>query len=611
MIPDIIIRLREGIMFGDTLRALWIVASFLAIFFWFPSRLSSQNYKRGWVISIAGGWVRMALCAAIAVVLLPMLKVLTAITVIFLLAVAFLVTWLYRHEWKLQKGVASLQRQVLGGVRRLETRFQGLRMVAQGRRGYGKSFPQSHPVYRWAMSLRNKEFFVAGFLTVVGLIGLLYWEDALREVRFTWPDQYVALLHAREAMLNMVPEGRPIVFPALLAITSLISGSDPLQTTRFLCPLVACLAVLCLGLLVRMCSPVAAASLIAMYCFGEAAFPPAGNASTVALTGIEKVYAILWRNSPTATRATTEFQLGLGFLFLGLVFLGDWYWNRRRDSLIDFVCCLLLVGMVSQLLLLVFAILGAAFLWRPAILLPSFFLLGLSLAISAIVWPEAMTDEASMILPAAIAVGVGWFVAMTVKLLRAAAGAPAEPAALVTFAVIAVFWLPPHRPVKQPLEYESVVRETEEITKKFPRQKWMLIAPIEQLPETLGLGVYKDLASFVEDYQTQVERPEFRFPEPQEDLFIYVEKMPFQIFDSEPSFVSFSVLTDVTYRNYRSPAGRASLESAAMQLCDSYRRHHSDADIYFEDDSLRIYHIHQQAAMNRKAGISPDGEEKQ
>jgi len=606
MIPAITIPSREGIMLGDALRALWIVASFVAVFIWFPSRLWSHNHNRGLVISIAGGWVRMALCATIAVVLLTMLKVFTAITVIFLLAAAFVLTWLRQHEWGLQKSVAGLQRQVLAQIRKLETRFLGLRLVAQGRRG--KSFPQARLFYAWAKSLRHKEFFVAGLMTVVGLTGILYWGDALRELRFTWPDQYVVLLHARESMLNIVPGGRPMVFPALLAITSMISGSDPLQTTRFLCPVVACLAVLCLGLLVGMCSRVAVPSLIAMYCWGGAAFPPAGSVSTVATTGMQKLYAALCGNSPAATRATTEFQLGLSFLFLGLVFLADWHGNRRRDSLIDFVCCLLLVGMVSQLLLLVFAILGAASLLRPAILLPSFSLLGCGLAISAVLWPRPLTDDASMIVPAAMAAGLGWLVAATVRLLRFGTGA--EPAALMTFALIAVFWLPPHRPAQQPLEYESVVRQTQELAEKFPRQKWLLVAPVEQLPETLGLGGYKDLANFVAEYQAQVETPEFRFPEPQEDLFIYVEKTPFQIFSREPSFVSFSVLTDITYRNYRSPAGRASLESAALQLCESYRRHHSDADIYFEDDSLRIYHIHQQAAMNAKAGTSHRGEEK-
>lgn len=598
-------------MIGDVLRALWIVVSFVGIFFWFPSRLSPQKHNRGWVISIAGGWVRMALGATLAVVLLPMLKVLSAITVIFLLAAGFAVTWLQQHEWGVQKGIASLQKQVLAGVRGVEARFLGLRLVARRRlRGRREFFPQAHPCYAWARSLKDKEFVAAGFVAVVGLSLVLYWGDALREVRFPWPDQYVALLHARESMLNLSPGGRPIVFPAVLAVTSLLSGSDPLQTTRFLCPLVGCLAVLCLGLLVGTCSEGAAPSLIAMYCFAGAAFPLTGDEPLVATTTMQKLDAIFWRNSLTATRGTTEFQLGLSFLFLGLVFLADWCWSRRRDSLIDLVCCLLLVGMVSQLLLLVLVTLGAAFLVRPAILLPSFLLLGCGLAIAAVLWPHPLTDDAAKILPAATAAGLGWLVAATGMLLRWATGTPAEPAVLVTFAVVAVFWLPPHRPVKQPLEYESVVRQTEELADKYPRQKWLIVAPVEQLPETLGLGGYKDLANFVAEYQARVEVPEFRFPEPQEDLFIYVEKMPFQIFSREPSFVSFPVLTDITYRNYRSPAGRASLESAAMQLCESYRRHHSDADIYFEDDSLRIYHIHQQAAMNTKAGTSHSGEEK-
>lgn len=39
-------------------------------------------------------------------------------------------------------------------------------------------------------------------------------------------------------------------------------------------------------------------------------------------------------------------------------------------------------------------------------------------------------------------------------------------------------------------------------------------------------------------------------------------------------------------------------------------RHHSDADIYFEDDSLRIYHIQQQTAMNAKAEAPQSGREK-
>jgi hypothetical protein len=127
-------------------------------------------------------------------------------------------------------------------------------------------------------------------------------------------------------------------------------------------------------------------------------------------------------------------------------------------------------------------------------------------------------------------------------------------------------------------------------------------APVEQLAETFGLGGHEDLAGFVEKYRSQVSSPEFRFQDARENLFIYVEKRPFQIFSREPETVSFSVLTDPTYRTYRSPGGRASLEAAALQLCESYRQYHSNTDVFFENEVLRIYHIHQQQGSDTKAG---------
>jgi hypothetical protein len=143
------------------------------------------------------------------------------------------------------------------------------------------------------------------------------------------------------------------------------------------------------------------------------------------------------------------------------------------------------------------------------------------------------------------------------------------------------------------LEYEVAARKTQEIAYEFPRERWRIAAPIEQFSETIGFGSYEDLATFVGKYSNQASSPEFRFPDAPEDLFIYVEKKPFQMFSREPAFVPFAVLTDATYRAYRSPAGRASLESAALQLCESYRLHHSDLDVYFEDEQLRIYHLRQ------------------
>jgi hypothetical protein len=71
-------------------------------------------------------------------------------------------------------------------------------------------------------------------------------------------------------------------------------------------------------------------------------------------------------------------------------------------------------------------------------------------------------------------------------------------------------------------------------------------------------------------------------------LFVFVEKHPFQYFASEPKVVSFSILTDPTYRNYRSPAGRSSLEMATMRLCERYAEVHPSR-IFYEDQDLKIY----------------------
>ena len=94
---------------------------------------------------------------------------------------------------------------------------------------------------------------------------------------------------------------------------------------------------------------------------------------------------------------------------------------------------------------------------------------------------------------------------------------------------------------------------------------------------------------FVEQYAEEVNNPKFQFPVGGTDLFIFVEKIPFVTFADEPISLPNSILGDRTYRYYRSTAGRASLEFEALQMCEAYRKNHSDSQIYFEDEELRIY----------------------
>jgi hypothetical protein len=67
--------------------------------------------------------------------------------------------------------------------------------------------------------------------------------------------------------------------------------------------------------------------------------------------------------------------------------------------------------------------------------------------------------------------------------------------------------------------------------------------------------------------------------------------------------VSFSILTDPTYHNYRSPAGRSSLEMAAMKLCERYTRLHPGR-IFYEDDNVRIYQFSQDSVTTVSDGAA-------
>jgi hypothetical protein len=192
----------------------------------------------------------------------------------------------------------------------------------------------------------------------------------------------------------------------------------------------------------------------------------------------------------------------------------------------------------------------------------------------------------------AAAIGVGCFVAFVHSTLTAFTGKRTDALVLAICLVVATVWFRPNHLVGQFLEYEEAAQQTKKINTTLPRQRWEVIAPVEQLPETFGFGGYEDLALWVDKYKKSVSDPDFHFKDPPQDMLIYVEKNPFQMYAAEPAMVSFATLTDATYRNYRSPAGRASLESDAQQLCDNYRVNHSDMTTFYEDQNLKIYRIH-------------------
>jgi hypothetical protein len=587
----------------DALKAFWILVVFLLTFFWLPAHLFSGRPNRPRVIRIAGNCARTVLCMTILVFLLCGLRVFGVITVVLFLLGAIAVAR-FRKRGGVSRGLwASLQSTTINIMRRVESRSFSLflpvsrHVATSGRRSWGSR------VNAWLRLLEGKELLGACFVVVLGMTVVLRTEHAVRELRFDQPEQYSTLLRARELMLNIHPAERPFVFPAMIAATSLLSGADPMQVTRFLAPVTGLLAVLAVGLLIQVCAPrVSVACVAAIYCLGAAAFPPARNQTDVAMSAMEKMERV-FTGSPALVRARPEFALGLVFLLLALAFLADWYRNSRGwDSLLDFTCCLLLTAIISQVLLMVLVIVAGVVLLRPLAGLVAFAMLCYGwIASAALTAVIIVPDEMRTILPVAAAILVGCFLAFIEARLAVAESRRAETVLLAACLSVAAIWFRPQQLSGRCLEYEAAARATQEIASRFPRQSWVVAAPVEQLAETFGMGGHEDLAGFVEKYRTQVASPEFRFPDAR-DLFIYVEKRPFQIFSREPETVSFSVLTDPTYRHYRSPGGRASLEAAALQLCENYRQYHSNADVFFENEVLRIYHVHRQQASDSEAG---------
>ena len=579
----------------DALKAGWILITFFLVFLWFPARLFSSRVNRFTFLGIAGNWARMSLLTVTAIFILSRLRILTAITVGFLLAIGLVVAWLQKHYWELGSLTDGLKGTILQLLRKLETRSLSFGLFRHGPRS--NSNPHSRRgANGWSVTLQENGLTIASILAVVAITGILRFANVWQELRLERVEQYAYLLQARELLLNLSQVGRPFVFPSLITTTSLLSAVDPMQVTRFLSPLVGIFFVLAVGLFLQSCMRVRLASIVAMYCLGAAACPPLVEQQIPTATSVlQKLGGLFALSSPATMRAGTEFELGVVFALLGLAFLAAWSRNPNRDMLLDAGCCVLLTGLVSLFLLQLLAITAVIVLVRPRLAPAVFVLLCYGLAAYAVLSPSTvMASELFPTLPVAAALAVGSLLAAIVLTCRLELRKDAQAVLLAACLILAMVWFTPHRLLSQPLEYEAAARQTQEIAHKFSAQKWVVVAPIEQFPETLGFGGYEDLASFVARYRNAVSTPEFHFPSVPQDLFIYVETTPFQMFAQEPLAVPFAVLTDATYRSYRSPAGRASLEYDARQLCENYRQHHSDMEVYFQDDHLVIYRIHAQ-----------------
>jgi hypothetical protein len=138
-----------------------------------------------------------------------------------------------------------------------------------------------------------------------------------------------------------------------------------------------------------------------------------------------------------------------------------------------------------------------------------------------------------------------------------------------------------------PFQYESSARVAARIAREFPRNRWLIVSPAQELHATYGRGWHVELSEFVREYSpAELNRPRFRFPYSVDDLFVIVEKEPLR----QPARDAAMADDDYSYQ-YFTQIGRTTLEFEAAQLMAAYTAAHSDTSVYYENEQIIVYRI--------------------
>lgn len=175
----------------------------------------------------------------------------------------------------------------------------------------------------------------------------------------------------------------------------------------------------------------------------------------------------------------------------------------------------------------------------------------------------------------------------TITLLPRAAAKPARWAMALSFAAMLILPLGVPARADGPYEYEAAARAAARIARTFPRNRWMMVSPAQELAATYGHGWHIELTEFVREYTpAEVAKPGFRFPYIARDLFVFVEKQPLPQATRNVALAA----DDYSYR-YFTQSGRATLEFQVARLMAAYAAGHSDLSVYYEDEQIVVYRI--------------------
>lgn len=575
----------------DLIAALWIAILFFVFFFWLPEQFFARAIAPDNRIVSTG--TRMTLITVAAVLSLSALHLFNWLTLVLFYALCFL-------------AIASIQTRQ-NPLATIKLTLQGLAFVVLDLLDRGLSpelYKKAHQSWRLGQRQLNRFFetirivinknkltFLA-LAVILTLAILLRFEYPLQEMRFTHSDRYSTLLATRQliagerAQVNYVP-----VLPAIAAVISLLGGIDAMQVVRFLCPLWGLLLVLSVGYNVRSLTQNTTAALIATLGLGAYLFTWTGKLPELPDWWQQWLSIITQNLNASLVRqwAGGELEIGATFLLVAIAL-----WGHKQTAWIDSICSLAIVTLTAPILLILAGIGAIGLIGGRRFAFTSVAIAWVALGLLAATPEHQWGWERSFLLT--LPVGLSLLCALLslfiISLLSVLLGRWSEIVCLLIVFALSINFLLPLPPKIDYLEYEIAARKTLELRSRFPIKSWVIAAPVEQLAESYGAGWYEDLAMFVQKYANKVGDRDFQFSYSVPHLFVFVEKKPFVTSLITTQDIPNSLLSDPTYRYYRSTAGRASLQYEALQMCETYRRIHADStSIDYEDEEIRIYHF--------------------
>lgn len=151
------------------------------------------------------------------------------------------------------------------------------------------------------------------------------------------------------------------------------------------------------------------------------------------------------------------------------------------------------------------------------------------------------------------------------------------------------------------VSYESTIKVTQSIAHDYERYTYTVIGTPQQRQVVLGDGWFIEAWVFARDASLRAARdPGYQMPAregdpqgsedtgtllsiPTQDVFVFVEKVPFE----GPTLAA----DGPTEEYYFDPIKRGRIMARMYQWAETYMRYHTDMQVYFENEEIKVYRI--------------------